>query len=108
MSDSKPVSPVPPDRPAWLPETGAARAASYRLAPPAILAFYEWEIGTCFMCRTVNRFVTAIGARGGEGGEEAVPLTVCGSCVLAQEEERRARMIRSGRRYVPGRIGQPE
>lgn len=105
---------LPSERPAWLPETPhsraqAAIAASYSLTPPAILACYDWRLGDCFMCREQDRFVTVIGVRGDEDdGEDAVPLTICGSCVLAQEEKRRARMIRQGRPYVPGGIGQPE
>ncbi|MGW0821856.1 hypothetical protein [Streptomyces sp. NPDC002845] len=73
-----------------------------------ILAFYDWQVGNCFMCESPNRFVTVVGYRGDEAEEGVIALTLCGSCVLAQEEQRRARMIRRDRPYVPGGIGQPE
>lgn len=107
VSRGKPDRGVSPDRPDWLPDTEASRSASYRITPPEILARYGWRAGDCFACRAQNRFVTVIGYRGGET-DSVVPLTMCGSCVLVQEERRRARMVRRGRPYVPGGIGQRE
>ena len=110
MSSSKPGPdvPTPPDRPGWLPDTEASRIASYRLTPPAILARYDWHVGACFKCGSGDRFVTTIGARGDETDEGVVPLTMCGGCVLEQEEQRRSRMVHRELPYAPGRIGQPE
>lgn len=107
VSRRKPDRRVSRDRPDCPPETEASRAATYRIAPPEILGRYGWQAGDCFVCRTKNRFVTIIGHRGDEA-DDGVPLAMCGSCVLVQEERRRARMIRRGRPYVPGGIGQRE
>lgn len=109
VSDSRPgpAAPTPSERPDWLPDTEASRFATYRLGPPVILACYDWHPGACFKCQSENRFITVIGFRG-DDGEEPVPLTMCGSCVLEQEEGRRVRMIQRGLPYGPGAIGQPE
>ncbi|MFP3991221.1 hypothetical protein U9R90_27890 [Streptomyces sp. E11-3] len=97
MTSSTPGAGIPPERPAWLPDTAASRTASYRITPPEILARYPWRSGECFMCRS-HRFVAAIGHR----GDDQVPLTACGSCLLHREGQCRARKIRRGRPYVPG------
>ncbi|PWG08798.1 hypothetical protein DF268_36120 [Streptomyces sp. V2] len=80
---------------------------SYAIAPPEILGHYEWGTGTCFMCQKENRFVTVVGCRGDEDSG-LVPLAMCGSCVLDQEESRRVRMIKRRLHYAPGGIGGPE
>jgi len=93
--------------PCWLSNAEMSWDESYAIAPPAILGRYEWSAGTCFMCQRANRSVAVIGCRGDEDSG-LVPLAMCGSCVLDQEEDRRVRMIKRRLRYVPGGIGGPE
>lgn len=74
------------------------------MTPDAILALYEWKIGTCFRCGEVDVFVTHIDEIVTPRGE-SYELSACGECVLAMEEERRRHAERRGLHYEAGSLG---
>ena len=74
------------------------------MTPDAILALYEWAIGTCFRCGEVDVFVTRIDEIVTPRGER-YELSACGACVLNLEEERRRYAERKGIAYQAGGLG---
>lgn len=107
------MAPTPdPRRPDWLPDTPHARAAeervrrSHLLTPPHILAAYDWALGRCFQCSVAGRHVAQVAVVHTPTGDPE-PLALCGPCLLAREEDRRAAAVTRGEEYVPGRIGGP-
>lgn len=74
------------------------------MTPDAILALYEWKIGTCFRCSRAGAFVTRIDEIATPRGE-CYELSACGGCVLAMEDERRRHAERKGLPYEAGRLG---
>ncbi|MFJ4434626.1 hypothetical protein [Streptomyces sp. NPDC088923] len=105
---STPRDRPPQRRPDWLPGTISDESVrlSWRLPPDVILAAYAWRRGgRCFRCGDDRRAVADLPPV--PGPEGAVPLAMCGSCILAEEEARQARAEARGRRFYPGGIGRP-
>ncbi|NJA56644.1 hypothetical protein [Streptomyces sp. NEAU-H3] len=105
---STPRDRPPQRRPAWLPDTTSDESArlSWRLPPDVILAAYRWRLeGRCFHCGEDRRAVADLPPVTGPEGD--VPLAMCGSCILREEEARQARAEARGRRFHPGDIGKP-
>lgn len=73
------------------------------MTPDAILALYEWAIGTCFRCGSAGLFVTRLDSILTPRGER-YDLSACGGCVLDMEEERRRHAERRGAPYQPGTL----
>lgn len=74
------------------------------MTPDAILALYEWTMGSCFRCADQNVFVSRVGSIDTPAGD-TYRLAACGSCILALEDERRRYAARRGLDYEPGTVG---
>lgn len=74
------------------------------MTPDAILALYEWVLGTCFRCGEADVFATHIGSIT-TPRRERYELFACGCCVLAMENERRRYACKRGIEYRPGLLG---
>ena len=74
------------------------------MTPDAILALYDWGVGSCFRCARAGAEVTPVGAISTPSGD-LYELAVCEQCILAMERERRAYAKRRGLTYAPGSIG---
>lgn len=82
----------------------SALATETVMTPDAILALYEWKIGSCFRCAEPDVFVTPIGTITTPAGV-TYELGTCGECVLVLENERRRYAHRRDLDYKPGTLG---
>lgn len=74
------------------------------MKPDAILALYEWEIGSCFRCAFRDVYTTPLDEIVTPSGD-TYEIRACGECVLALERERYFYARRRGLEYRPGSLG---
>lgn len=74
------------------------------MTPDVILAFYDWEVGSCFRCGIAGAYTTRLDEITTPSGATYV-LRACGCCVLELEEERRRCAERRSTEYRPGLLG---
>lgn len=74
------------------------------MTPDAILALYEWQIGSCFRCASSDVHTTHLDQIATPAGQ-TYELRACGVCVLTMERERFFYAKRRGLEYRPGSLG---
>lgn len=73
------------------------------MTPDAILALYEWEMGSCFRCAHEGVHTTPLDTIVTPSGD-TYELRACGVCVLTLERERYFYAKRRQLEYHPGSL----